>query len=71
MGFQRLDRDFLVLLLRLKQDNGPDSVGIVLGGLGQRDTSGNRAADRVLPGVVLGQEDRQLNQIFAFEFLGR
>ena len=67
--FQRLDRYLLVLLLRLEQDDGADAAGLLLRHRGECGALGDRAVHRVLPRVVLGQDDRQLDHLLALQFL--
>jgi hypothetical protein len=43
----------------------------LLGFLGQRGARGDRPVHRVLPGVVLGQHDRQLDHLFELQLLRR
>ena len=64
---QRRDRHLSVLLLRLEQDDGANTVGIVRGGLGQRHSRRNGAVHRVLPSVVLGEHDRQLDHFLCLQ----
>ena len=70
MRFQRPDRYVLVFRLRLEQDDRPDIVGVVLRRLGQHGAGFDGAVHRVLPGVVLGKHDGQLDHVGALEFLG-
>ena len=69
MLFQRPDRYFLVFRLRLEKDDRPNIVGIVLCGLGQRGAGLDGPVHRILPGVVLGKHDGQLDHVRALEFL--
>ena len=65
------DRHFLVLGLRLKQDNGPNVIGVLLGRLSQGRAGHNRPVHRILPRGVFGQHDRQLDHLGLLQFLGR
>lgn len=69
--FQHLDRYLLILGLGLEQDNRTDVVRIILGGLGQCGAGIDGAVHRVLPGVMLGQHDRQLDHFLQLQFLRR
>ena len=70
MRLQHPGRDFPALLLGLKQNDGPDVVGVTAGRLGQRGPPGNRRVDRVLPVVMLGQHDRQRDHVRSLQLLG-
>ena len=67
---QRPDRHLLVPRLGLEEDEGPDVVRILLRALGERGAGGDGAAHRALPGVVLGEQDRQLDHRLRLQLPG-
>ena len=71
MLLQHLDRDFLVSRLRLEQHYRPDIFGFALRRVFQRLPAHDRAIDSVLPGIVFGQDDRQLYHLGGLQFLRR
>ena len=71
VGGQRLDRHLLVLRLGLQEDEGPDVVRLVLRARGERRAGGDGPAHRPLPGIVLGEEDRQLDHRLRLQLPGR
>jgi hypothetical protein len=68
---QRVNRDLLILRLRLEQDDRAYVVGLAFRRHFQRRPLRNRVAHRILPGTVLGEHDRQLDHLGGFKLLGR
>ena len=68
---QRLDRHLPVLRLCLEQHDGADAAGLSLRRPGQPGARGDRAVHRVLPILVLGQHDRQLDHLLPLQLLRR
>ena len=71
MGLQRIDGHLLVLRLRLEEDQGANVVRVVLRALGKRGAGGDGAAYCTLPGIVLGEQDWQLDHRFGLQLAGR